>query len=1014
MTLPSRTHFGAAGAALLTTVAVALSRSTPAEPTPTPPRFGLEARKPWTGSRVVGTPDPLPPYRVERAFPKLTFNNPLHLTNAPGTERLFVCEQYGKIFSFPNDPAIAQADLFLDVKQVPGAKPGGPSKGLAHVYGLTFHPRFAENRYCYVSYVLEPKDGKPLADSEHVSRFTVSTADPPRCDPASEVVLLTWTTYPGGHNGGCLCFGPDGCLYASMGDAAAPNPPDPENTGQDISDLRSSIMRIDVDHPDPGKTYGVPKDNPFVSLPGARPEVWAYGFRNPWKMSFDRATGDLWVGDVGWELWEMVYRVRKGGNYGWSITEGPQPIKPEGKRGPTPILPPALALPHSEAASVTGGFVYRGKKYPSLVGAYVFGDWMTRKVWATRFSADDKIVSHQEIAQGPHKIVAFGEDNQGELYYVDYADAGGLYALVPNEAAAKPRQPFPAKLSETGLFESVKDYRPAPGVLPFSVNAEQWVDYATSERLLGLPGSSSIKVFDQAKPLPGTAFFSSKTFFPEGAVLTRTFALELERGHPATRKRLETQLFHFDGDDWRGYSYRWNDEQTDAALVPASGEDRVLEVRDPAAPGGHRKQTWHYPSRAECRQCHNGWAGTLLAFTEPQLRREQDYGGVRADQWATLKHVGVFVPGEPNKPAAKSAKPEAPLTDPSDAHQDLDRRARSYLHANCAHCHSFGAGGSVDMSLRYDQPLAQTKALDVRPMQGTFGIPEARILTPGDPFHSTLYYRMAKTGRGRMPHIGSEVVDEAGLTLIHDWIRHLPAAKTVAEDRTDLEKLSGANGATSQAERAAATDRLLAEPAAALGLLHALDARQVPEPVRAQVIAVAMTKEAPVRDLFERFVPDDQKVQRLGNTIVPETILTRAGDPARGKEVFKSPGLQCANCHKVAGVGGEVGPDLSEIGKKYSRRQLLESILDPSKDIDPKFASYLAETDDGRTFLGLLVSKDAKEVVLRDTQGQVIRLSTAKVTALEASKKSLMPEGLLRELTIQQAADLIAYLESLK
>jgi putative heme-binding domain-containing protein len=215
-------------------------------------------------------------------------------------------------------------------------------------------------------------------------------------------------------------------------------------------------------------------------------------------------------------------------------------------------------------------------------------------------------------------------------------------------------------------------------------------------------------------------------------------------------------------------------------------------------------------------------------------------------------------------------------------------------------------------------------------------------------------------------------------------------------------------------ERAAALDRLLADPVAALRLLHALDDRQLPEAVRPQVIATAMTKDAPVRDLFERFIPDEQRVQRLGNTIVPEAILTRTGYAIRGREVFKSPGLQCVNCHKVAGAGGEVGPDLSEIGKKYSRRQLLESILDPSKDIDAKFAAYLAETDDGRTYLGLLVSKDAKEVVLRDTQGQVTRLPAAKVTALEASKKSLMPEGLLRDLTVQQAADLIAFLESLK
>src|SRR5262249_15350674 len=146
---------------------------------------------------------------------------------------------------------------------------------------------------------------------------------------------ITWLS--GGHNAGCIQFGPDGYLYISTGDGGGPNPPDPLKTGQDISDLLSSVLRIDVDHADHGKGYRVPDDNPFVTYPGARPEVWAYGLRNPWRMSFDRRTRALWVADVGWELWEMVYRVEKGGNYGWSIMEGPQAIKLDEKPGPTPI-----------------------------------------------------------------------------------------------------------------------------------------------------------------------------------------------------------------------------------------------------------------------------------------------------------------------------------------------------------------------------------------------------------------------------------------------------------------------------------------------------------------------------------------------------------------------------------------------------------------------------------------------------------------------------------------------------
>ena len=196
---------------------------------------------------------------------------------------------------------------------------------------MTFHPKFAENRFVYVSYVVHGTQGSgknKLKNRERVSRFTVDNADPPRADPASEEIILEWATEPGGHNGGSLCFGPDGFLYISMGDAGPASPPDLYNTGQDLSDLLSSVLRIDVDHPSEGKLYSVPADNPFVKMAGARPEIWAYGLRNPWKMTFDRATGDLWVGDVGWEMWEMVYRIRKGGNYGWSIMEGPAASPP--------------------------------------------------------------------------------------------------------------------------------------------------------------------------------------------------------------------------------------------------------------------------------------------------------------------------------------------------------------------------------------------------------------------------------------------------------------------------------------------------------------------------------------------------------------------------------------------------------------------------------------------------------------------------------------------------------------
>ena len=315
-----------------------------------------------------------------------------------------------------------------------------------------------------------------MPDGSRVSRFRVTNADPPRIDPASEDIVLTFLQ--GGHNGGDIHFGPDRMLYISTGDEAR----EPESsstrtrTGQDISDLLSSILRIDVDHPSSGKLYGIPKDNPFVAMKGARPEVWAYGLRNPWRMSFDSQTGELFVGDVGWELWESIHRVEKGGNYGWAAMEGPQAIKPQ-KIGPTPIRPPLIALPHTIACSVTGGRVYRGNKLPELRGAYIFGDWETRRLWAARFDGD-RVKEMPEITRPLVRVVAFGEDKDGELYFLDY-DGGTVHTIARNDAAAR-NADFPTKLSQTGLFPaSVKaDHTPAAGVVPFAVNSQQWHDEA--------------------------------------------------------------------------------------------------------------------------------------------------------------------------------------------------------------------------------------------------------------------------------------------------------------------------------------------------------------------------------------------------------------------------------------------------------------------------------------------------------------------------------------------------------
>ena len=785
--------------------------------------YGIDQRTPWTTSRITGSPDPPPPYQTERIYPRITFDQPVEMVFAPHSERVFVVERKGRIFRLPNEDDSQQRELFFDAAQ--------EIAGLTAVYGLAFHPRFAENRLCYVCYILAPE----LPKGTRVSRFRVTNSEPPRIEAASEQILLEWPS--GGHNGGSLKFGPDGHLFISTGDASPPSPPDVRDTGQDISDLAASILRIDVDREQGGKPYAVPADNPFIGVSGARGEVWAYGLRNPWRMSFDRQNGQLWLGDVGWQLWEMVYRIERGGNYGWSIVEGPQSVRPQANRGPTAISPPIIAHPRAEAASVTGGYVYRGKRLPKLAGAYIYGDYVTGKIWSLRYDGD-AVTAHDELVDTTFAIIAFYEGPDGELALMDY-NGGGIYRLVPNKQQDRNLQ-FPRRLSETGLFAATKDHRPAAGVIPFSINTPHWADHATAERMVAVPGRGTMTLRIPKERVP-----TGWGEFPQDTVLAKTLFLETERGNPASRRRVETQILHLGGNSWRGnsgewngYTYIWNDEQTDAVLAPAEGRDLQFDIADDQAPGGRRRQTWHVAGRGECYQCHNPWSGYRLAFTTAQLDKVHNYGRVSDSQLRTLRHIGILA--TPDEPKDRQA---APLVDPYNQLQDLDARARSYLHVNCAHCHRFGGGGTAVIDLRREVPLSETKLIEERPTQGTFNIFDARLVAPADPHRSLLYYRMAKRGAGRMPHIGADDVDQRAIAMIAEWIVGMPgrrngiATKRREEARRTIEELGRTEG-LSVKRREELIGALLGSTGGALRLMRAIDDGVLPRAVVKPAVAL--------------------------------------------------------------------------------------------------------------------------------------------------------------------------------
>jgi uncharacterized repeat protein (TIGR03806 family) len=705
-------------------------------------------------STVIGSPDPPPPFRIRRAFPKLDLTYPITVTHQPGSDFLLLVTQIwssgpGRLLRVKDAPNARTAETLLKLEDM--------------AYSLAFHPQFEKNGNLYLSSSNYPvKDAAPKR--VRVTRYTMDRKPPYALDPRSAKVIIEWLS--NGHNGGAMGFGHDGMMYLTTGDGTSDS--DTDLAGQDMTRLLAKVLRIDVDHPADGQAYSVPRDNPFVGHKGIRPETWAYGLRNPWRLAVDQKTGHIWVGQNGQDLWEQAYLIQKGANYGWSVYEGSHPFYLHRQLGPTPHVKPTVEHPHSESRSLTGGMVYYGNRYPELRGAYVYGDYETGKVWGVRHDGT-KILWQRELADTRLKITSFGPDSHGEILISDHRGRGrgAIYTLERTPRDSTPAK-FPLTLSRSGLFRSVRGHVMEPGLIPYSVNAPLWSDAAYKERWIALPGADA---HITVTPDEGWQF-------PDGTVLVKAFALELEAGNPASRRWVETRFLTKQQGEWFGYSYRWNDAQTEGELVAAAGQDREYTIRVPRSPehpDGVRKQTWHYPSRVECMVCHSRAANYVLGVTEPQMDKEHDYGGVRDNQLRTLRHLGVL------RGTAKAAARSGPLVDPYDPRADLTARARSYLHANCAQCHVEAGGGNSQMELGFATKLEQTRLIDVKPLHDAYGLPDARLVAPGHPERSVLLQRMSHRGPGHMPPLATSVVDQGAVNLMRAWIRQMPAGQKSAK-----------------------------------------------------------------------------------------------------------------------------------------------------------------------------------------------------------------------------------------
>ncbi len=643
----------------------------------------------------------------------------------------FVVERQGTIKRFDQNLTVVSAlDLTSQVDSVDNQELG--------LLGLVFHPNFPTDPRAFVFY--STTAAGPLQSRLSVFRTSDGGVT---LDKSSEQILLTVNKPYGNHNGGNLLFGPDGYLYLGLGDGGGGY--DPNGNGQSLKTLLGKMLRIDVGAAS-ATTYSIPASNPYSGNAlcnagtgtASCPEIYSYGMRNPWRWSFDKSTGDLWVGDVGQDTYEEVDRITMGGDYGWVCREGAHPTPTINQTNCTgTYIDPVVEYTHNLGVAVTGGYVYRGTQSTALVGSYIFGDYSNGSVWAYTPGQPGTVAlaSGDALLVSGLNISSFAQGNDGELYALDFA-AGGIYKL--NFQTVTGGTDVPDNLADTGCAGS-DPTQPSSGMIPYNINAAFWSDGATKSRWFGVPDNQTIAIDS-----------SGDWNFPVGSVLRKDFSIN--------GQLFETRLLmHHTGGEWAGYTYQWNSNQTAATRV--RGGKRVTLSNG---------QDWLYPSESQCLQCHTTAAGRSLGPTTAQMNKSITYPSTNrtANELDTLSAIGTLSP-----PVASATS--SVLTDPTNTSATLTARARAYLDSNCSQCHRPGGPTPSNMDLRATTSLVNTNACNIAPSAGSVGITNAKIIAPGDAASSVLIKRANSRDVNGMPPLGSLMVDTQGVQLLTDWVNSL-------------------------------------------------------------------------------------------------------------------------------------------------------------------------------------------------------------------------------------------------
>ena len=694
--------------------------------------FGLDSRP--DNQSCVAPPRPVLDASVDivNAYPALpNISLPTKLLLEPGPDpRWFVLRKSGQLVTFDPDNATS-VDTFLDLSGVVRTDSEG---GLL---GMAFHPDYPNTPEVFLSYTIN-HSGPPMRSV--ISRFVLDDVTTPGAGTVEEIILEVDQDRDN-HNGGDIAFGADGYLYIGLGDGGGSG--DPLNRSQDTTYLLGSMLRIDVLSAG-ANPYLIPPDNPFsgnaICGPGANaadcPETYAWGLRNPWRWSFDAPTGELWLADVGQGAYEEVNRIERGGNYGWRCREGAHDFNQSGCG--TGLIDPVTEYPRSQGNSITGGVVYRGTAIPELNGRYLFADYGSGRFWALEPDGQGGY-RNDEIIDSSFGPTAFAHGPDGEVYFTDI-NSGRIRQIVP--AGAGVPDTIPELLSNTGCTAPGDVTLPYAGLVPYDLNAPFWSDGATKERFIALPNGSTI-----------TRAADGDWTFPNGTVIVKNFRLA---GNLVETRHL---MRHPDG-VWAGYTYEWNAQQTEATRVRGG---KVVDVAG---------QMWIYPSEGECLECHTSSADFALGPETAQLNKSYTYTSTQrtANQLETLDHIMMFTAPLPGPAAGLPSMP-----DPADTSAAIGDRARAWLHTNCAQCHRTGGPTPSSMDLQYTTLLANTNACDAVPLEGDLGIPNARLIAPGDASRSLLVERAGRRDSHGMPPLGSTVIDTAGIGILTTWIDGLSA-----------------------------------------------------------------------------------------------------------------------------------------------------------------------------------------------------------------------------------------------